>query len=277
MASEDGEVLCEGEGAVVGIVGGANVRLKDKVAIVTGSGRGIGKATAIAMAGEGATVVVNDIDGKAIDRVSKEIRVRGGKVLPVRADVTRYKQVVAMMDRVIRTFRRIDILVNNVGNPLDLPSSSEDVDERGWDRVMDLNLKAPFFCAKAVIKQMKKQRGGRIINISSTAGRSMGSYWTNCAYYASKAGISGLTRKLAEELGPYGITVNTVAPGTVWWMPPQSAAVRRRREEILKSVALRRIGRPEEIAAAVLFLASDEASYMTGAAVDVNGGRFMAP
>lgn len=253
------------------------MRLKEKVAIITGSGRGIGRATAIAMAEEGAAVVVNDIDAKAIDRVSKEIRGHGGEVLPIQADVTQYDQVVKMMDRVIRTFRRIDILVNNVGNPLDLPSSTEDIDEKGWNKVMDLNLKAPFFCAKGVIKQMKKQRGGRIINISSTAGRSMGSYWTNCAYYASKAGISGLTRKLAEELGPYGITVNTVAPGTVWWMPPQSAAVRRRREDILKSVPLRRIGRPEEIAGAVVFLASDEASYLTGAIVDVNGGRFMAP
>ncbi len=251
--------------------------MKGKVAVITGSGRGIGRATAIAMAREGATVVVNDVDAKAIEKVSQEIRDSGGKVLKIRADVTRNRQVVRMMDRVIRTFGRIDILVNNVGNPLDLPSFTEDVEERDWDRAIDLNLKAPFLCAKAVIKQMKKQRWGRIINVSSTAGRSMGSYWTNCAYYASKAGVSGLSRKLAEELGPYGITVNTVAPGTVWWMAPQSAAVRKRREEILKSVPLQRIGRPEEIAGGVVFLASDEASYMTGAIVDVNGGRFMAP
>lgn len=253
------------------------MRLKDKVAVITGSGRGIGRATALAMAREGADTAVIDIDAQAIKEVAQEIKSLGGRCLSIKTDVTDSKQVVRMMDRVINTFHRIDILVNNVGNPLDLPSFTEEVDEADWDRAIDLNLKAAFLCSKAVIMSMKEQRMGRIINISSTAGRTMGSYWTNCAYYAAKSGVCGLTRKLAEELGPFGITVNTVAPGTVWWLPPPSKDVKKRREEILKTVPLRRIGRPEEIAGPVVFLASDEASYITGSVIDVNGGRFMAP
>jgi len=257
------------------------MRLKDQVALVTGSAKGIGKAIAIALSREGCDVVINDIDVEPMDSVVQEIRKIGRRSIPIVADVCDKKQVGEMVDKCVETFGKFDILVNNAGGSMGTPTKLPpkvigDVTENYWDLVVDTNLKGTFLCTQAVVKYMKEQKSGKIVSISSQAAR-MGDLVTSPHYSAAKTGVLGLMRHVAKEVGPFGINVNTICPGFIMSGPRMEKIWQERREtgkaeEILKQIALGRTGRVEEVASVVVFLCSDEASYITGATIDVNGG-----
>jgi len=254
------------------------MRLKGKTAIVTGSAGGVGKACAVALAKEGANVVINDVNQKGIDKTVEEIKALGRKCMGIIADISDRAQVDSMVKKVIAQWVRIDILVNNAGGALHTAACFGDVTEKDWDKVMDVNLKGAFFCCKAVVPYMIRQGGGRIINISALAGRTAASL-AGIQYTSAKAGLGGLTRHLAKEMGKYGIYVNAVAPGITLSGPRVEGLWNAKSEEqkkrVLASIPLGRLGKSEDIANVVVFLASDEASYITGTTIDVNGGRFM--
>jgi len=243
------------------------MKLKGKVAIVTGAAQGIGRGIALALAKEGAKVVVSDISDKIAD-VVREIESLGSEALAAKANVADSKETEGMAKAAIQKFGRIDILVNNAGiypfKPL-VEMKAED-----WDRVMGVNLKGVFNCTKAVLPKMIEQKSGNIINISSIAGAVIG-YLNLVHYCASKGGVLGFTRAAALELAQYGIRVNAIAPGAT--ETPGTKVVG---EEALKQVAqtipLRRIGQPEDIANLVIFLASDDSSYITGQLIVADGG-----
>lgn len=254
------------------------MRLKGKVAIVTGSAGGVGKACAMALAKEGVDVVINDVNQDAINKTVEEVKTLERRCTGIAADVSNKIQVESMIKKVIEEWVRIDILVNNAGGALHTPARFEDVTEKDWDKVMDVNLKGAFFCCKAVVPYMIRQGEGRIINISALAGRTAASL-AGIQYTSAKAGLGGLTRHLAKEMGKYGIYVNAIAPGITLSGPRVEGLWNAKSEEekkrVLVSIPLGRLGKPEDIANVVVFLASDEASYITGATIDVNGGRFM--
>jgi 3-oxoacyl-[acyl-carrier protein] reductase len=244
------------------------MKLKDKVALVTGASRGLGKAIAMELAAEGARVTVNYMKSAAqAEEVVKEIISRGGTAAAVQADITSLPEVEKMVDGLYEQSGRIDILVNNAGVTKDellLSMTPED-----WELVIKTNLGGLFNCTKAVAKYMMVQKSGRIINISSVAGERGGRGQSN--YAASKGGINAFTRSVAMELAPKKITVNAVAPGVVE-TEMSSTVIRRAKDIILDSVALKRLGQPEEIAKVVAFLASDDSSYITGEVIRVDGG-----
>jgi 3-oxoacyl-[acyl-carrier protein] reductase len=244
--------------------------LKNKVAIVTGASRGIGRAIAFSLATEGASVVVNYASsGNAADEVVKEIMAAGGSAFALGADVSKSEEVDNLIAETINKYGRIDVLVNNAGITRDtllLRMKLED-----WQAVIDLNLTGVFLCTRAVSKIMLKQKSGRIINIASVAGQMGNPGQTN--YSAAKAGVIGMTKTVAKELASRGITVNAVAPGFIETDMTQDLKA----EEILKFIPLARYGKPEEIAGMVRFLASDEAAaYITGQVFNVDGGMVMA-
>jgi 3-oxoacyl-[acyl-carrier protein] reductase len=253
-----------------------NMRFTGKVALITGASKGIGRATAFRLAQEGGAVVVNGRDRTAVELMVKEIEKAGGQAMPAVADVTRPDEVRGMIEAALARFGTIDILVNNAGGGT-MARWLDDVDEPTWDRSLDVNLKAAFLVTKAVVPQMRDRRRGWIVMVASVAGRNM-SRVSGPEYSAAKGGMLAFMRHIAVELGPYGITVNAVAPGPIlvervakkWELRP---AVER--ENTLRNIPLGRLGQPEEVAAAILFLASDDASYITGACIDVNGGGFM--
>jgi 3-oxoacyl-[acyl-carrier protein] reductase len=247
------------------------VKLKDRVAIVTGGARGIGKAIALAFLREGTKVAIVDSDKERLEMLKKEIGKEGKEVIVIPCDITRSLEVKAMVDHVRNTFGRIDILVNNAG--IIRRGSIETVTEEDWNRVIEVNLKGTFNCCKAVTGIMKQQGYGKIINVSSIAGK-MGDITSAPGYGPSKAGVDALTKTLARQLAPYGINANGVAPHAIETeMSAQWSEERRR--EIIASIPLGRLGKPEDVANAVLFLASDEASFITGEILDVNGGALM--
>lgn len=254
--------------------------LDGKVAIITGGARGIGKAIAVAFAQEKADVAIFDLDAEdrsSIRELKKELSGYGGKCLYEKADVTHAQEVGRAVEKTIQNFRRVDILVNNAGGGM-APVPLEDLTEQDWDRVVNANLKGTYFCSRAVVAYMKGQRSGKIINISSQAGRSR-SELCSISYSSAKAGIIGFTRQLAYEVGLYGINVNAIAPGVI--LSGERVAKRweerseEERREMLEVIPLKRLGKPEEVARVALFLASADSSYITGATIDVNGGRFM--
>ncbi len=247
------------------------MKLKDRVAIVTGAARGIGRAIALTFIREGARVGLVDVDKEALEKVKEEIESRKGEALAIPCDITQSPQVREMVDRVQKTFGRVDILVNNAG--IIRRGTIETVTEEDWDRVIEVNLKGTFNCSKAVVGIMKQQGYGKIVNVSSIAGK-MGDITSAPGYGPSKAGIDALTKTLARQLAPYGINVNGVAPHAIETeMSAQWSE--ERRKEIIASIPLGRLGRPEDVAEAVLFLVSDEASFITGEILDVNGGALM--
>jgi 3-oxoacyl-[acyl-carrier protein] reductase len=247
------------------------MKLKDRVAIVTGAARGIGKAIALGFFREGARVALVDVEGERLEILQDEIRRKGGQALSVPCDVSKASEVKRMIDEVQRVFGRIDILVNNAG--IIRRGTIETVTEEDWDRVMAVNLKGPFNCSKAVVDIMKKQGYGKIVNVSSIAGK-MGDITSAPGYGPSKAGLDALTKTLARQLAGYGIHVNGVAPHAIetemsaeW--PPE------KRKAIVDAIPLNRLGKPEDVAEAALFLASDAAAFITGEILDVNGGFLM--
>jgi len=251
------------------------MRFAGKVAWITGVARGIGFATASALAREGADLAINDI--RPLDEAAAKLKGMGRSVLAMQADVTIARQVEEMAEKIFKGFGHIDILVNNAGGGLNVPFSIVEMQEEDWDKVVDLNLKGSFLCCKAAIPYMRKQGKGSIVNIASLAGRSSATT-VGPAYTGAKAGLLGLTRHLAKTEGPYGIRVNAVCPGSIMTellAERFKSYPKEEQEKRLAGTPLGRFGRPEEVAAAVLFLASDEASFITGANIDVNGGRFM--
>src|SRR5512139_2110944 len=247
------------------------MKLKDRVAIVTGGARGIGKAIALSCLREGAKVAIIDSDKERLEMLKKEMGKEKREVTVIPCDITKSGEVKEMMDQVCKRFVRIDILVNNAG--IIRRGTIETVTEEDWDRVIEVNLKGTFNCCKAVAGIMKQQRYGKIVNVSSIAGK-MGDITSAPGYGPSKAGVDALTKTLARQLAPYAINVNGVSPHAIETeMSAQWSEERRR--EIIASIPLGRLGKPEDVAEAVLFLASDDASFITGEILDVNGGALM--
>lgn len=244
--------------------------LEGRVAIVTGGSRGIGRAVAASLAEDGASVVVSGRDPVRVEVEAKELEALGALVLAVQADVARREDVDRLVDRARERFGRIDILVNNAGITRDaLLVRMKDDD---WDAVLDVNLRGAFLMTRAVAKVMMRQKGGRIINIASTAGAMGNAGQAN--YSAAKAGLIGLTKAAARELAHWGILVNAVAPGLIdtdmtAGLPAEA------REALLAQVPLKRIGVAREVAEVVRFLAGDGAGYVTGQVIHVNGGLYM--
>lgn len=243
--------------------------LADKVAIVTGAGRGIGKALALGLAREGADVVVAARTVDRIESTAAEIRGLGGRALPVPTDVRSSEQVLNMIEKTLEEFHRIDILVNNAGGGF-LASASK-LSEGGWDAILQENLKTSFLCCKAVSETMIKQEKGSIINISSIEG--LRATLSNPAYSAAKAGLISLTQSLAVEWGPHHIRVNTIAPGLIGTKIIQKVIQDQPGwQDTLNRVPLGRLGKPEDIVGAAVYLASDASDYVTGATIVIDGG-----
>jgi len=243
------------------------VKLKEKITIVTGSARGIGKAIALELAKEGANLVINDIDQKGIDETVEEIKMLDRKCVGIVADISNEAQVDGMVKKVIEKWGRIDILVNNAGVFEVCPFLQ--ISESAWNKIIDINLKGPFLCSKSTLPVMINQKSGVIVNISSMAAKT-GGILPVAHYAASKAGIIALSKALAREFAPYGIRVNAVAPGVIKTKMGESQA-----EEKRKTIPLGDLGQPEDVAKAVSFLVSDDACYITGEVIDVNGGLVM--
>lgn len=247
------------------------MKLEQKVALVTGAAKGIGRAIVLALAREGASVVVADIDLASAQQVAQEINSMGQQARAVRVDIAQPEEVARAVTEALSAFGRIDILVNNAGiirrgNFLD--HSRED-----WELVLRVNLGGMFHCAKEVVPHMIKQGGGKIISISSVAGK-VGDITSAPSYGTSKGAMNTLTKSLARELAPYGINVNAIAPHAIETeMSAEWPAERRR--QIVEAIPLKRLGKPEEVAEAVVFFASDGANFITGEILDVNGGYFM--
>jgi 3-oxoacyl-[acyl-carrier protein] reductase len=246
------------------------MNLSNRVALVTGSGRGIGKAIALKLAEAGAHVAVNDTSGNA-QKVSEQIRQNGKQSIACVADVSSSVEVNAMMDEVAETFGKIDILVNNAGiirDQLLIRMTDEE-----WESVLDVDLKSVFFCTRAAIKYMLKQRYGRIISISSVVG--LGGNAGQANYASAKAGIIGFTKSIAREVAARGITVNAVAPGFIDTGMTQ-CLTDEQKQELFMRIPLGYLGSSEDVANAVVFLASDEARYITGQVLSVDGGMRMS-
>ncbi|AGL02199.1 3-oxoacyl-ACP reductase FabG [Desulfoscipio gibsoniae] len=247
------------------------MELGGKVAVVTGSSRGIGRAAAVALAGRGANVVVNYAgNAGAAEETAALVRELGVEALVIQADVADHEQVNAMMQQVLQKFGRIDILVNNAGITRDnlLPR----LQEQDWDAVINTNLKGAYHCAKAILRPMLKARWGRIINISSVVALTGNPGQSN--YAAAKAGLIGFTKSLAREIGSRNITVNSVAPGYID-TDMTAGLTEDNKAQLLSSVPMGRLGSPEDVAAAVAFLAGDGAAYITGQVIVVDGGMIL--
>ncbi len=243
-------------------------RLRDKVAVITGAAHGIGLATAGKMLREGASVVLADIQGEAVRRSAEAVSALG-PVLAVEVDVSRRDQVENMVERTVECFGRLDILANNAG--LVRPASFEEATEDDWDAVVGVNLKGAFFCARAAVPRMKAVGGGKMVNIGSRA--ALGK-WGRTVYGTTKAGLSGFTRTLALELAPSRINVNCIGPGPIATEmfraanPPDSERTR----AIVRGIPLGRMGQPEDVANLIVFLCSEEASFITGQTIYCCGG-----
>jgi NAD(P)-dependent dehydrogenase (short-subunit alcohol dehydrogenase family) len=250
--------------------------LEGRVALVTGASRGIGEATAKLLARRGARVAVSARTVGDLERVAADIAAAGGQALVAPCDVLDQVQVGSMVQRVVDTWGRLDILVNNAG--LGTPGKPvETIDPADWDHTVALNLRPAFLCVRAAAPVMKARKYGRIVNVSSFAGRNF-SLISGPQYSAAKAGILGFTKHMAVELGPFGICSNSVAPSIVLTARVKAKWEGRPAEErkrILSALPLRRLAEPSEVATVIAFLASDDASYVNGVCIDINGGSYM--
>jgi 3-oxoacyl-[acyl-carrier protein] reductase len=248
------------------------MKLTNKVALVTGAGRGIGAAIAVTLAEYGCDVVANDI--APLDRaeqVVRDIEQLGRKALAIEADVSDHEQVKRMVEQTLATFGRLDVLVNNAG--IIRRGTLADHTPAEWERVLKVNLWGPFNCLKEVVPVMVKQASGKIINISSIAGK-VGDLASAPSYGASKGALNAFTKAMARELAPHGITVNAIAPHAIETEMSQEWPAEKRRQ-IIASIPLGRLGTPREVAETAAFLASDGANFITGEIIDVNGGYLM--
>ncbi|MHB8104841.1 MAG: 3-oxoacyl-[acyl-carrier-protein] reductase [Dehalococcoidales bacterium] len=243
--------------------------LSNKVAVVTGSARGIGKAIALKLAEAGADVVVNDIQSaaEALESTASEIKALKRKALAITADVSSSADVTRFIDTAASTMGRIDILVNNAGVTRDQLLMRMTDEE--WDTVLNIDLKSAFLCSRAVIRYMMKQRWGRIISIASVVGIMGNAGQAN--YASAKAGVIGLTKSIAKEVGSRGITANAIAPGFIETRMTEQLD-EKQRQALLQRIPLNSIGTPRDVAEAVAFLASEEAKYITGQVLGVDGG-----
>jgi 3-oxoacyl-[acyl-carrier protein] reductase len=243
------------------------MRLKDKICIITGSGNGIGRTTAFKFAEEGAKVAVCDVNMESVDATVKEIIGHGGEALGFKVDVTNKDDIAAMVASLIEKYGRVDVLINNAGIIMDAQLSKMTEDQ--FDKVIDINLKGTYLCAQAVVDIMVSQAYGVIVNASSVVGIYGNFGQTN--YAATKWGVIGMAKTWAKELGKKGIRANAVCPGFI-----ATPILNSMPEKVIKAmeekVPMRRLGRPEEIANVYAFLASDEASYINGAVIEVSGG-----
>lgn len=246
-------------------------RLKDKVAVVTGAAQGIGKAIAETLAQRGAHVVIADIQLEKAEATAQAIAAGAGRrAIAVQCNVADSDSAKALIDRAIEEFGRIDILINNAGTTRD--NLIMRISEADWDLILGINLKGAFNCSKAAVRPMMKQRSGRIVNISSVVGLAGNGGQTN--YAASKAGLIGFTKSLAKEVGGRNITVNAVAPGFIA-TDLTSEILGRMKDEAIKATPLGRLGTVEDVAYAVAFLVSDDAAFITGQVLSVDGGMVM--
>ena len=246
------------------------MELSGKVALVTGAAQGIGKAIAMLLARNGADVVVSDINLEKAQETTNEIQGMGRRSVAIKVNVADLKDVERMVEATVEQFGRIDILVNNAGITRDrliLRMTEED-----WDAVLDVNLKGTFNCTKAVIRHMSKQKSGKIVSIASVSGEMGNPGQAN--YAASKAGVIGFTKTIAREFAGRGINVNAIAPGYIQ-TPMTDAVPEKGKEELKRMIPMERLGKPEDVAQAVLFLVSENSSYITGQVLNVNGGIYM--
>jgi 3-oxoacyl-[acyl-carrier protein] reductase len=246
------------------------MHLQGKTALVTGAAQGIGKAIAIALARAGADIAISDVNGEKAAEAAKEIEALGVKAFSITGNVADGASATAMVDEAAAKLGKLDVLVNNAGITRD--NLIIRMKEEEWDLVIDVNLKGSFNCAKAAIKHMSKARSGTIINIASIVGAMGNAGQAN--YVASKAGLIGLTKTIAREYASRNITANAVAPGFIDTAMTQ-ALPEKVREELIKQIPLTRLGTADDVAAAVKFLASGAASYITGQVIHVNGGMYM--
>jgi 3-oxoacyl-[acyl-carrier protein] reductase len=242
------------------------LELEGKVALVTGGGRGIGRAIALGLAAQGAYVALVDIDTADAENVLDSARRSGVSGLVVKADISSTADLKEMMKTVMDRFGKIDILINNAG--VTQKVEIEDLTESDWDRVVDINLKGTFFCSQLVFSEMKKRRYGKIVNIASVAGE-RGGRFAGVNYSSSKAGIIVMTKCFALSGGPYNINVNAIAPGLI------SGEMSKQLDFAVNEIPLGRLGTPEEVADLAVFLSTDKSRYITGTTIDINGGIFM--
>ena len=246
------------------------MELSGKVALVTGAAQGIGKAIAMLLARNEADVVVSDINLEKAQETANEIQGMGRRSVAIKVNVADLKDVERMVEAIVEQFGRIDILVNNAGITRDrliLRMTEED-----WDAVLDVNLKGTFNCTKAAIRYMSKQKSGKIVSIASVSGEMGNPGQAN--YAASKAGVIGFTKTIAREFAGRGINVNAIAPGYIQ-TPMTDAVPEKAKEELKRMIPMERLGKPEDVAQAVLFLVSENSSYITGQVLNVNGGIYM--
>ena len=249
-----------------------------KAAIVTGGAKGLGRSFAMALACHDCAVLIADVDEEELRKTSKEIVKAGGRCIFQKADVTRSRDVAAMVQQIMEAYGRIDILINNAGGSMGVPKVPiDEILEDDWDRVVNLNMKGTFLCTKAVVPIMKRQKSGKIVNLSSITAR-IGGELTPVQYVCSKGAISTFTRHVAQELGPFGINVNAIAPGITLTQRLEGMWTQRKTEEernaYLARIPLGRLGTVDEMTKAVVFLCSSDADYITGITLDVNGGMF---
>ena len=249
-------------------------RLEGKCALITGAAGGIAVATALAFADEGAHVAVTDLDAAGVEKTAQMVAAKGARVTAIVTDITSRQAVDAMVAEANAFMGGLDILVTCAGGYTSY-ANFENLEEDDWDHVIELNLKSVYLCCKAALPYMKTSGWGRIINLGSLAGRST-SAGTSPAHYASaKAAVAMMTQYIAKDMGPYGITANTIAPGTTLTDRVKKLITPEKKEMFTKACPLGHLAEPEEISGVITFLASDESRYITGATIDVNGGRIM--
>ncbi len=246
--------------------------LQGRVALVTGGGRGIGKGIAIRIAEAGADVIIGDIDRDSAEQTAKELGANYERAVAIQVDVTKKESINAVVRKALKEFSTIDILINNAG--IMFRTRILDISPEEWENTLLVNLTGPFLFSQAVIPLMKKSGYGRIVNISSSAGRSV-STLGGAHYTAAKAGLLGFTRAVAKEVASFGITVNAVCPGLIDTQMARDSTSKEELEMFIHSFPIKRLGLPEEIGDLVVFLSSEKASYITGASFDINAGNLM--